>query len=255
MTTTNENLISTLKLAGLRDSEAKIYLVCLELGPSSAWNIYLKSGIKRPTCYAILDELVGEGIAAKNSDGQRTIFSVVSPTELLLKLESKKNQFKESLPLFDAVASKSAGKPKIRVYEGIEGVRQAYLLSHAQPEESVVLVLGSPDIWYKHSEANRAYIADRMVRRIHLKMILPDLPKNKVSLKDDKKELRETRFLPPVKYSPKVETQIFGDTVIFIAHSEKEPFATVIENAAIAHDERERFLALWNLAKIERITV
>lgn len=249
MTTPNENLISTLKLVGLNTTESKIYLASLELGPASAWNIYLKTGIKRPTCYAVLDNLVAEGIAAKTNDGTRTIFSVAKPEELLLTMDSRKNEFKESLPLFDAVASDSVEKPKIRIFEGIDGVRQAYMLSHNQPEGSEVLVFASPDIWIQYAEANRAYIADRLANKIFLKTILPDRAKNKVFLKDDKKELRETRFLSPDHYSPRVETQVFGDTIVYIAHSEKEPFATVIENKAIAHDERDRFELLWRLAK------
>jgi len=249
MTTQNDNLIPILKLAGFNQSEAKIYLTCLEIGASSAWDIYLKSGIKRPTCYAVLDNLVADGIASKSFDGKRTIFSVVQPQELLLTIDNRKNEFKESLPLFDAVASQSMEKPKIRIYEGIEGVRQAYMLSHAQPEDSEVLVMGSPDVWIQYAEANRAYISDRMKNKIHLRMILPDLKKNKVFLKDDIKELRQTRFLSLDVYSPKVETQIFGNTVIYIAHSEKTPFATVIENDSIAYDEKQRFELLWKSAK------
>jgi len=249
MTTLNEQLISILKLAGFNETEARIYLTCLELGASSAWDIYLKSGIKRPTVYAVLDNLVADGVASKSFDGKRTIFSVVQPQELLLTIDNRKNEFKESLSLFDAVASQSIEKPKIRIYEGIEGVRQAYMLSHQQPEGSEVLVMGSPDVWIEYAEANRAYIADRLRNQIHLRMILPDLKKNKVFLKDDEKELRQTRFLSSEIYSPKVETQIFANTVIYIAHSEKTPFATVIENDSIAFDERQRFEMLWKTAK------
>ena len=248
MTIQNENLISTLRLAGLNQSEAKIYLTCLELGSSSAWNIYLKTGLKRPTVYAVLENLVADGIATKTFDGKRTIFTVVKPSELLLTIENKKNEFKESLSLFDAVASKSIEKPKIRVFEGIDGVRQAYLLSHNQPEGSEILVFGKPDIWIQYAEANRAYIKDRLAKRLALRAILPDLAKNKIFLKDDKKELRETRFLPKEIYDPRVETQIFTNTVIYIAHSEKEPFATVIENDSIYFDEKQRFEALWKIA-------
>lgn len=249
MTTPNDNLISTLKLAGLNQSEATVYLTCLEIGASSAWEIYAKSGIKRPTVYAILENLVADGVASKTDDGKRTIFSVVQPAELLLTIENKKNEFKESLTLFDAVASQSVEKPKIRVFEGIEGVRQAYMLSHAQPEDSEVLVMGSPDVWIQYAEANRAYIGDRLKNKIHLRMILPDLKKNKVFLKDDIKELRQTRFLASDVYSPRVETQVFANTVVYIAHSEKTPFATVIENDSIAYDERQRFEMLWKVSK------
>ncbi len=243
------DLISTLKLAGMNETEAKVYLACLELGPASAWNIYLKTGIKRPTCYAVLDSLVADGIAAKTNDGTRTIFSVVKPNELLQTIESRKNEFKESLPLFDAIASDSIEKPRIRLFEGIDGVRQAYMLSHEQPEGSDVLVCGSSDVWMQYEEANRAYIAERLAKKIKLRVLYSDTKNNRAYSATDKKELRESRFLPEDTYSPKVETQIFGNTVIYIAHSEKSPFATVIENSAIAHDERERFNALWKIAK------
>ncbi|MEI6498489.1 MAG: helix-turn-helix domain-containing protein [bacterium] len=249
MTTTNNNLIATLKLVGLNESEAKVFLTCLELGPASAWNIYLKSGIKRPTCYAILENLVADGIASKTSDGQRTIFSVVRPEELLSKIDNKRSQFKESLPLFDAVQSNSMEKPKIRLYEGMEGLRQAYLLGLNQADGGDILVFGSANIWQRHNEANNAYIQERIRKNIELKVIFADTEENHLMLKNDSNELRQTRFLSVETYNPKVETEIFGNTVIYIAHSEKEPFATVIENQAIANDERQRFDTLWAIAK------
>jgi len=245
----NDNLITVLKLAGFNQTEAKVYLTCLEIGASSAWDIYLKSGIKRPTVYAVLDNLVADGIASKSFDGKRTIFAVVQPQELLLTIDNRKNEFRESLPLFDAVASQSVEKPKIRIYEGIEGVRQAYMLSHAQPEGSEILVFGSPDIWLQYAEANRAYIKNRIEKKLSLRAILPESKKYKKFIKDNEKELRQTRFLPQDIYSPRVETQIFGNTVVYIAHSEKSPFATVIENDSIAFDERQRFEVLWKMAK------
>lgn len=249
MTTTNDNLTSTLNLAGLNDSEAKVYLTCIELGPASAWNIYLKSGIKRPTCYAVLENLVADGIAAKTDDGQRTIFSVINPAELLLKIDSRRNQFKESLALFDAISSKSSQKPKVRIYEGIEGIRQSYLLGLGQPEGSEILIFGSANIWIENKEGNQAYISERLSKNINLKILFADIKSNHSLLANDKKELRSTRFLSERKYNPVTETQIFGGTVVYIAHSETEPFATVIENAAIAHDEKQRFESLWNVAR------
>ena len=42
---------------------------------------------------------------------------------------------------------------------------------------------------------------------------------------------------------------IFGDTLAYLAHSEKEPFATVIESSTLANGEKQLFEMLWELAK------
>lgn len=251
MTIQNENLISTLKLAGLNETEAKIYLANLELGPSSAWNIYLKTKIKRPTCYAVLDNLVADGIATKTNDGNRNIFTVIDPEKLLMSLEVKKNEFFKSLPLFDALKSESKEKPKIRVYEGIEGVFQAYMLGLDQPEGSEILVFGSTKIWAKYNSLIKVYLAERVTKNINIRALYTNSKDKHLYLKMDREELRETKFLPRDYYDPKVETQVFGGTVIYIAHSEKEPFATVIEDESIAFDVRQRFEILWQVSKIK----
>lgn len=249
MTTIDPSLIATLKLIGLNKNEAQIYLACLELGPSSAWDIFQKSGIKRATCYAILDNLVADGIAAKTLDKKRTIYSVVSPDELLASIDSRRKQFKEMVPLLNAVASQSAVKPQIRLLEGIEGVRQAYMLGLNQPESSELILFGTADFWLANAAGNEVYIKERVHKQISLRALLPNTEAGRQIAKKDKQKLRELRFLSKNEYDPRVETQIFGNTVVFIAHSEKEPFATVVENAALAWDERQRFELLWNSAK------
>jgi hypothetical protein len=62
-------------------------------------------------------------------------------------------------------------------------------------------------------------------------------------------ENRNLRFLPLDKFNPKTQVNIFGNTVAYIAHGEQEPFATVIESASLAHDEKQKFELLWQMAK------
>ena len=248
MTIVNQNLISTLKLAGLNETEAKIYLACLELGPASAWNIYKKTGIKRPTCYAVLDNLLTDKIASKKDDGNRAIFAVIEPAQLLMTMENRKNQFHQSLPLFDALKSESKEKPKIWVYEGIEGVKQACMLGVDQPEDGEILILASAEIWSKYSQSNKTYLAERVTKNIGQRVLFTNTKENQTFLKMDREELRETRFLPQDYFNPKAETQVFGDTVVYMTDSSKEPFATVIENEAIAADERQKFEILWKVS-------
>ena len=53
-----------LKETGLTDSEARIYLALLELGPSLAGKISRKTGIHRRNVYDITERLIKKGLIA-----------------------------------------------------------------------------------------------------------------------------------------------------------------------------------------------
>lgn len=247
--TTDWNLIKTLKLLGLEVNEARVYLASLELGPASMWQIHQKSFIKRTTCYQIFEKFIERGIGTKTEEPKHTIYSVVGPESLVTSLEFKKNQFKESLPQFDALMSKSTAKPKITLYQGWEGVLQVYSQGLLVPKGGERLLYGTPQIWIANGEENIQYVAERIKNNIRLRMLFPDKKENYVLLSKDKEELRETRFLPSDIFDPSIEMHIYPGKVDYIAHSENEPFATVIENYAIAEAERQKFELLWKIAK------
>lgn len=244
----NQNLIKDLKLIGLEEKEAAIYLALLELGPSSVWDIARKSAIKRPTCYVVLDNLVAQGIAHKLTNQKKTKYSVESPKELLSTFERRKEQFAEKLGQFQALASKSFEKPKIRLYEGEEGVEQVYELSLNQPEKSEILIYGTATVMHKYESFIERYLARRVNRGIKTRVILPDNEDNRAIIERDKDELRTTRFLPAEKFDQRTEVNILPESIIYIAHSESEPFSTVIENVRLAKEEKNRFELLWELA-------
>ena len=54
-----------LKNLGLNDKEANIYLALLQLGKSTATKIAKKSGLKRPTTYVIIEQLIDKGFVQK----------------------------------------------------------------------------------------------------------------------------------------------------------------------------------------------
>lgn len=248
-TVINQNLIEDLRLVGLEEKEAAIYLACLELGPSSVWDISKKSALKRPTCYVLLGNLTEKGIAHKVMDQKRAVYSVKSPKELLSVFERRKAAFADKISQFQALASKSIEKPKIRLYEGEGGVEQVYELTLDQPEKSEILIYGTAAVLNKYKNFIEKYLARRVNRGIKARVILPDTQENRAITKRDKDELRITRFLPADKFDQQTEVNILTDSIIYIVHSEDEPFATVIENSRLAKEEKNRFELLWELAK------
>ncbi len=250
MTTQNSDLIASLRGIGLSKNEAVVYLAVLELGQASIWEIAKKSGIKRPTCYVLLEELAFKGYASNSNDGKRVLYSVSSPKQLLQAVERRQERFVKSLAQLEGVASKSPQKPIVRLYEGVSGVVEAYNLSLEQPKGQEILIYGTAQVQISYEEFITDYLKNRVKKGIMARAILPDNELNRQVLGQDKEQLRQTRFLPQDKFDPATEINVFSDTITYIAHSESEPFGTVIESASLAALEKQRFELLWGLAAV-----
>lgn len=249
MTTPNDDILASLEGIGLHENEALVYLSALELGPSSIWDIAKKSAIKRPTCYVLMDNLIFKGYANTSFDGKRNIYSVSSPKQLLSAVNRRQEKLQKTLTQLEGLASKSPSKPNIRLYEGREGVMEIYNLTLDLAKDEEILIYGTASIATSYQDFIAQYLKDRVKKKIRVKAILPDTEENRKVLVRDKQELRETKFLPSEKYKQKTEINIFVDSIAYIAHSEKEPFATVIENSTLAKEEKDRFNLLWEMAK------
>ena len=145
--------------------------------------------------------------------------------------------------------SKSSFKPNIRLYEGRAGVMEVYNLTLDLSKEDEILIYGTKSVETNYQDFISEYLKNRVKKKIKVKAILPDTPENREVLNRDKDELRQTRFLPVNQFKQKTEVNIFGHSIAYIAHSEKEPFATVIENPTLAEEEKSRFNLLWQIAK------
>lgn len=233
---------------GFQEDEATVYLAALELGPSSVWDIAKKSGLKRPTCYLILDDLVSKGYASQSHDGRRTLYSVISPTQLLTRMRQRQERLERHLAELEAIGSTSPQKPSVRLFEGVAGVEQAYRLTFDLPEGDEILTYGTASVIDLLPHFIPDYIQRRAKRDIRMRAILPDTPANRAVAARDNKELRETRLLPAEHFDPHLEVNQFGTTITYIAHSEREPFATVIESPTIARLEKQRFELIWHQA-------
>jgi sugar-specific transcriptional regulator TrmB len=248
MTTQNDDLIASLRAVGFSTNEALVYLATLELGQASIWEIAKKSGIKRPTCYVLLEELAFRGFASSANDGKRVIYSVSSPKQLLQAVERRQERFIKSLAQLEGVASKSPQKPTVRLYEGVSGVMEAYNLSLEQPKGNEILIYGTAQVQISYGEFIAEYLKKRVKKGISARALLPDKELSRQVMLKDKAELRQTRFLPENKFDPTTEINVFGESITYIAHSEKEPFGTVIESSSLARLEKQRFELLWDLA-------
>jgi len=121
----------------MTENESKIYLAALELGPSTVQHLAGKAAVVRPTAYVAIGGLVKHGLMSHFTKGKKIYFSVENPETLkkLLTAEQEKINKKEAslsdlLPNLLGLFS-GADKPRIKLFEGIEGLGavQDFLIS------------------------------------------------------------------------------------------------------------------------------
>ncbi len=118
-------LAELLKL-GLTNEESKIYLACLEINGGPVSNIARKGGVNRVSCYHTLENLLEKKLLSQyNKNGVRC-FAPEPPEQVLKRAEEQVNIAKSLLPELKSLASSLAFKPKIRFYEGQDGVEKVF---------------------------------------------------------------------------------------------------------------------------------
>ena len=115
---------------GLSLAEARVYLTLLESGPDTVMHLAARAGIKRPTCYVIVESLMRKGLMSSFTKGKKRYFSVVSPEKLSdvvsaekIEVAGKEASLREILPELISLFNISEKKPKVRFFEGKEGIR------------------------------------------------------------------------------------------------------------------------------------
>lgn len=122
-------MLTQLIKVGLSEKEAKVYLATLELGAETAQRIARKAGVNRATTYVILQGLMKKGMTSTFSKGKKTFFSAEPPEQLdhLLRKQEEdifeqRRDLEKIIPELRALYNRAEGKPKVRFFEGEEGV-------------------------------------------------------------------------------------------------------------------------------------
>jgi len=232
-----------LKNLGLSETEAKVYLACLELDTDSVLHIAKKAEIKRPTCYLTLDNLFTQGLVSKVEKKNTTLYSAEDPNIILNSYKEKLANFQDLLPFFHAKFNKGP-KPKIRYYEGKEALWEIYskIISPAKKiyffgTDIEKLLKNFPNIidyWVKHYSAQ-------------CQESLELVSYNKVGLEyaKIKKKNREVRVMP--KNLPVFADVAIIEDKIFIV-SLDNLFGILIESKDLAQTFKNFFLLAWQSA-------
>jgi len=238
---------------GFGDKEASVYLALLELGPSTTSEISRFANINRTTGYDILESLIRDGLVNPIGETKIQKFVAENPDKVIIFLENKIKQGEKRLEqaynllpeLFSIYNVEE--KPKVKYYEGIERIKEAFEDTLTAKVEIVGYAVGTDAFEAVGEEYLRDYFKRRVIKNIKVRVIAPDDPDTLKVTAKDKEELRESYVVPKDKFYFTTETNIYNNKVLIM--SWKEKFAVMIESKEIADAQKKVFELAWLGAK------
>lgn len=246
--------------AGLSEKSARVYATLAYLGNATPSVLAKEASVNRSTAYKILTDLSIKGLISELQQGKKLTYQIESPNRLIRFAESREKTWrehvesaKELLPDLEALISLSSGKPKVRFYQGIEGVKDIYRDHVSQTHPYEMLGMSNVAELQKMLPVSflRAYIQKKVTLEVTSRGILP-------GTETDKKYRMSLYAVVPEKYRPKIrhvtgeafpfqgEITLYGEkSVSCINFSESGMAGVIIEDEIIAKMLRLMFELAW----------
>ena len=239
----NELLLRLLIESGLTEKQAGVYLAGVELGEASIQTLAAHAGIKRPTVYEVMEGLEQRGLFSEVTHGKRRRFLAENPEQVLAILKVREKSFVEALPELRTLYTSGGKKPRVRFYEGVEGLKNMYW--DTLESEGTILVYGSiTDMWdAMPREFIRNYVKERVKRQISIRGLVPNTPEAQDYVKRDKEEMRNLILIPVERFVFANEINIYNDKVAIFSFPEK--IGVITESKKIAETQRAIFELAW----------
>ena len=141
-------------------------------------------------------------------------------------------------------------KPKIEVYEGVEGMK-TILNDVLRTEKRELIVYGSSKSSFEVMPLFMENWHNRRIKqKLKVRIIYNETEETKKRIKEFKQTLKfmEVKFLSVKALTP-TATLIYGNKIALTVWLKNEPYATLIESKELKEVYKEYFEAIWKIAK------
>jgi sugar-specific transcriptional regulator TrmB len=231
---------------GLNETEARFYLAALELGQASVRDIAAQAGITRTNAYDVFARLAEHGLVAEvgAASNKFMLVEAESPDRLIELLDVRRRKLDALLPELRSFHNRSAAKPRVRFYQGLDGIKLVLDDTLAARDKRLLGILSMRDLF---EVPGRAWMDDLVRRRIragvHLRVIRSPIKDIRNVWPQSAPDLREVRFASP-DFVFTMTSYIYDNKVAIIS-SRRENFAMTIESAEFVAMQGNLFEALW----------
>lgn len=240
------NLTAILQNLGLNGKEAKVYLACLELGSATVQEVAEKAGIKRTSVYNFLEDIKVRGFVTQVKQDKKIFLIAEDPYTLLKKVDEQKKKLKEALPEFLSIYNLPGKKPKVRFYQGVDGLKKVY--ENTLKEGNPIYLISDYEKMFETIEPDWMweYAKRRTKKGIMVYSIAREGIKAQEVKTKDSEQLRETRFVKDVNFE--TEINIYGNKVALLSF--RRPYTgVIIEDRAIVLTLQSMWKIIWKQAE------
>lgn len=237
---------------GFSEKETDVYIALLQLGKGTVSKISQYAGINRTTGYDILNSLVQKRLVTVSGKEPKQEYAAEPPAAItdylkrqIAQTEEYVTQAEKILPELTLLHS-FENRPKIRFYEGTDGLKQVYE-DTLTSSEAIRAYATVDDMHNALPNYFQTYYKRRAEKNISIRAIVPETPTGQERRAHDTEEKREIAFIPASKYYFSPEINIY-DHKVMIA-SWKEKLGIIIESKEIADAMKKIYELAWERAK------
>jgi sugar-specific transcriptional regulator TrmB len=237
------------KQLGLSEKEAAVYIACLKCGQSPVSVIAKKAQYNRVTTYDILERLNINGLVSFCVQNEVKHFSPVSPETVLRNFQQRAREFEKALPELRSLQKKQGKKPKVRYFEGVQGLKMVYEDTLTASTE-ILNYSNSKIIRDYWPEYDQEYVPLRTGKKIFLRGISPFDEYGLKVQAENQKNHRNIRLVSSKEFHFTNEINIYDDKIA-ICSFQDEPIGIIIQSKEIADTQRDIFKMAWKYAELE----
>lgn len=248
----DKTLQKALLLLGLNAKEVKFYETCFRLGPSTINEIAKEAKIQRSTSYLIAQELLDKGFLEEDLRGYKKKLYAVDPKRILQMVGNKQRLFRryeveltEDLPELQATYNLSETRPKVKVYEGNQGLLRVWKDILSTNGEILLWTNQQTDNLVFGKERHISFIEERIRKGIYARVLAVDNTEGRQLQALDRSNNRQTKVLPK-KTNFSAETYIYDNKVAILDYN-KDIIGVIIESAPISSSNKATFEMVWDM--------
>ncbi len=246
-------LQQSLARLGLKDKEVTVFSTLLELGPQSAGVVARFTGLTRGTTYLILDTLVTQGLVSRIEKSGVLSYAAMTPEDLLKMVRAKKRELdyqeqeiENILPHLNMMMKKHMVRPKVRYFEGEDGVKA--VMNETLTSKETILSYANMDAWKNSSHLHdfiRGYCYRRSFEaKIPLKCLMYDTPTAREHFSTGHANF-EINFIPKEVVFESSIINIFDDKIVMVSLEAGNLCGIIIESQEIASTQKAIFELAW----------
>ncbi|MBI4280868.1 hypothetical protein HY628_01565 [Candidatus Uhrbacteria bacterium] len=258
LTTPRPKIERELMRLGLSPKEAQVYLAALELGAGSAQEIAKQSDVHRATTYVIIEELTERGLMSSVERRGKRLFMAEPPERLRQMVRQEEERLREAqgvirrvLPELAVLAQSAPERPRVRFYEGLEGLEAMRLDFFKSDQRFELLAISAADDYHRVvGLARRLPHAKRIERTRGFERCIFTSSRTLAELKKALPSVeRVTRFRIPEKEFPLAgEIAVYGPKIALLSY-QGEVMGVLIESSFLAQTAASLFNLAWETAK------